>query len=131
MAFKHLSILSLNARGLREKNKRENLFFWLKEKNAEIIFLQETYWTEELLSKIEREWGAKILLCQGSQHSKGTAILFSAKLEFDLINVHKTEDGRMILINMKIEDKNMTLIMVLMAYPLNFIQHFGKILTHC
>ena len=110
MAFKHLSILSLNARGLREKNKRENLFFWLKAKNAEIIFLQETYWTEELLSKIEREWGAKILLCQGSQHSKGAAILFSAKLEFDLINVHKTEDGRMILINMKIEDKNMTLI---------------------
>ena len=71
MAFKHLSILSLNARGLREKNKRENLFFWLKEKNAEIIFLQETYWTEELLSKIEREWGAKILLCQAHNIVKG------------------------------------------------------------
>ena len=110
MAFKHLSILSLNARGLRQKIERENLFYWLKEKNAGIIFLQETYWTEELLSTVEKEWGAKILLCQGTQHSKGTAILFSEKLNFDLINVHKTEDGRMILINLKIEEKNLTLI---------------------
>ena len=110
MAFKHLSILSLNARGLRQKIKRENLFYWLKEKNAGIIFLQETYWTEELLSTVEKEWGAKILLCQGTQHSKGTAILFSEKLNFDLINAHKTEDGRMILINLKIEEKNLTLI---------------------
>ena len=110
MATSHLSIFSLNARGLRDKKKRENLFFWLKEKKAGIIFLQETYWTNELLSTVEKEWGTKILLCQGTQHSKGTAILFSKKINFDLLNVHKTEDGRMILANVKLDDKNMTLI---------------------
>ena len=86
MANKHISLFSLNARGLRDKKKRENLFFWLKEKNAKIIFLQEAYWTDDLLSNIEKEWGAKVLLCQGTQHSKGTAILFSKKLKFDLIS---------------------------------------------
>ena len=106
----HLSIFSLNSRGLRDKKKRENLFYWLKEKNAGIIFLQETYWTEDILSNIEKEWGSKILLSQGTQHSKGTAILFSKNINLDLLNVHRSDDGRMILANIKIEDKNMTLI---------------------
>ena len=110
MASNYLSIFSLNVRGLREKKKRENLFYWLKQKNAGIIFLQETYWTDGLLSSIEKDWGAKIILNQGSQHSKGTDLLFSDKLNFDLINIHKTEDGRMILVNIKIEDKHLTLI---------------------
>ena len=110
MASNYLSIFSLNVRGLREKKKRENLFYWLKQKNAGVIFLQETYWTDGLLSSIEKDWGAKIILNQGSQHSKGTALLFSDKLNFDLINIHKTEDGRMILVNIEIEDKHLTLI---------------------
>ena len=106
----HLSIFSLNSRGLRDKKKRENLFYWLKEKNPGIIFLQETYWTEEILSNIEREWGSKILLSQGTYHSKGTAILFNKNISFDLLNVHKSEDGRMILANIKYDDKHITLI---------------------
>ena len=57
MASNYLSIFSLNVRGLREKKKRENLFYWLKQKNAGIIFLQETYWTDGLLSSIEKDWG--------------------------------------------------------------------------
>ena len=85
-------------------------FYWLKEKNPEIFFIQETYWTEEILSNIVREWGSKILLSQGTYHSKGTAILFNKNISFDLLNVHKSEDGRMILANIKYDDKHMTLI---------------------
>ena len=34
----HLLIFSLNSRGLRDKKKRENLFYWLKEKKSRNIF---------------------------------------------------------------------------------------------
>ena len=86
---------------LELKRKEKICFSGLKKKNAKKIFLQETYGTDDLLSNIEKELGAKVLLCQGTQHSKGTAILYSKKLNFDLISTHKTKDGRMILVNIK------------------------------
>ena len=75
MDSKLTSILTLNVRGLREKTKRENCFYWLKQQKADIIFLQETYWTVDLLKTIEKEWEGEVLLSQGTYHSKGTAIL--------------------------------------------------------
>lgn len=109
MDSKLLSILSLNTRGLREKKKRENFFYWVKQNNIDIIFLQETYWTHDSLNSIEKEWDGKVILNPGTNHSKGTAVLFSKKLNFDIVNTHQSEDGRIVLINVKIQDKDLTL----------------------
>ena len=43
MANGAFTLLSFNFRGLREKSKRESLFHWLKQKQINITFLQETY----------------------------------------------------------------------------------------
>lgn len=51
----------------------------------------------------------KLILNAGSEQSRGTAILLFFKLIFEVINVHKSEDSRIILVNIKIEDKNLTL----------------------
>ena len=110
MDSKSLSLLSFNTRGLREKKKRENLFYWLKHNNIKITLLQETYWTSELLQTIETEWDGKVFLNPGTNHSKGTAVLFNKQLPFDILNTHQSEDGRIILINLKIEDKALTLV---------------------
>ena len=50
-----LKICSLNTRGLRDHKKRNNLFFWIKQKQFDVIFLQETYWTDSLTYKIQKE----------------------------------------------------------------------------
>ena len=110
MASKRLSILTLNARGLRDSNKRSNLFYWLKLKQADITFLQETYWTNDLTNKIKQEWAGELFLSPGTQHSKGTAILFKTNTSIKLLNKHISEDGRIILINVQIEDKTFTLV---------------------
>ena len=51
LAPESLQIISFNCRGLREKKKKRTFIylfiFWLKEKHADIIYLQETYWTEK------------------------------------------------------------------------------------
>lgn len=103
-----LKIITLNVRGLREIKKRRDFFFWLKEKKYDICMLQETYWTNELTSKLKKEWEGDILLNYGSQHSKGTAILFRNR--HDIVNVHKSEDSRIILSNIKLEDETLTIV---------------------
>lgn len=110
MGSKFLSILTLNTRGLRDKKKRENLFYWINQKKIGFTFLQETYWTEDLLKLIQKEWEGNIVLNSGTQHSKGTAILIRKKLNSEILNIHKSEDGRIVLINVKIEGKILSLI---------------------
>lgn len=105
-----LSIFSLNARGLREARKRSNLFYWLEKKKVDITFLQETYWTNNMEAQLKLGWEGEVIFSQGTEHSKGTAILFRKDLQYQLLNTHKTEDSRMILSNIKIEEKIITLI---------------------
>ena len=113
MAPESLQIISFNCRGLREKRKRENLFFWLKEKHADIIYLQETYWTEEMIDIIKKEWEGEIILNPGTQHSKGTAVLFHKNItanKLNISNTHKSEDGRIVFINITVDEKCLSLI---------------------
>ena len=107
MANTVFTLLSLNSRGLREKNKRESLFYWLKQKQIKVTFLQETYWTEDLIQNIENEWEGPLYLNPGSTHSKGTAILINKNISTSLqvVNIHKSDDGRILLINTCIDDK--------------------------
>lgn len=53
-----------------------------------ICLLQETYWTNEILNKLQKEQDVKLLSKFGTQHSKGTAILL--KNNYEVINIHKT-----------------------------------------
>lgn len=92
-----LTISSLNVRGLREYKKRSSLFFWLKQKKFDIILLQETYLTDNLLAKIQKEWDGKIMLNAGTEHSKGSAILFRKDLKFEIMNTHMSDDSRILL----------------------------------
>ena len=105
-----LSFASLNVRGARDFKKRNSLFFWLKEKQFDIVFLQESYWTDTLLSKIKKEWDGKILLNAGTEHSKGSAILFRKDLKFEINSVHMSDDSRILLTNVAIENKLITLV---------------------
>ena len=72
--------------------------------------LQETYWTDNLKIKIQKEWEGTTIINPGTEHSKGTAILFKNKLNFELLSTHKSEDSRTLLINIKFEGETFTLI---------------------
>ena len=63
-----------------------------------------------MLTQLEKEWGGKKNLNPGTTHSKGTAILFNTNKYTECLNYHISEDGRIILINIKIEDKTICLI---------------------
>ena len=66
-------------------------------KNASMIFLQETYSSNDQERVWSNEWGCKIYFCHGSiKHSKGTAILFNPKLQVTIERHIQGEDGRIL-----------------------------------
>ena len=61
--------------------------------------------------KWEHEWGGRIFYSHGEFNARGTAILIPSTINenFEYINGHKDESGRLIIMNCKIEDCNFTL----------------------
>ena len=87
MSKKNLcKILSLNARGIRDCDKRRSIFSFLKDQKAIFHFLQETYSdpNDELFWKRER--GGNIIFSHGSHHSRGVGILIDPSVQ-NLINL--------------------------------------------
>ena len=74
----NLKIITLNVRGLRDSEKRQSLIYWLKNKQIDIAFLQETYLNVKFKSKLYREWGINTFHnLTDSKHSRGVSILIS------------------------------------------------------
>ena len=44
-----------------------------------------------------------------SQHSRVTSILFRKQLDIEIINVHKSNDGRILLLNLIFEETNFSI----------------------
>ena len=108
-----LKCLSLNVRGLNTYKKRVTLFDWLKNAELDIILLQETHFVKEQESYYNSRWfGEKYHCFSDSVHSRGVSVLFMQNLNLEVINAHRSQDGRKILINVKYLDKTLTLVNV-------------------
>ena len=94
---KQCNLLSLNCRGLRNKEKRDAIFSWSKCQKADILLLQETYWTDNIIKLIRNEWKGPCYFSNGTNHSRGVAILVSKYLPFVIENVIYGQDGRSII----------------------------------
>ncbi len=101
-----INIYTLNVRGLNNEKKKRTILRWLKNNNAKIVFMQETFIQKEI--NLGNEWTVKFN-CTNSAHSRGVAIAFDSSIECKILNVHKTEDARVILINAIIEQNEVTL----------------------
>jgi len=63
----HLVVSSYNVNGIRRNLKRKSIYYFLKQKNHDVILLQETYSciVDEKLWKCE--WGEKIIYAHGTR----------------------------------------------------------------
>jgi exonuclease III len=89
---------SMNVCGLRDKHKRSKIFTFLNSKKKGVILLQETYSMEGDEKRWARDWDGDIIMCHGSQHSRGTAILFPKNMTYTLENIIKDKEGRYIFV---------------------------------
>ena len=117
MANKTIQLTSLNVRGLRDSVKRENIFKWLKSKNPDIVFLQETHChLKKDVNQWSKEWsGSKSYnyWSLGTSRSKGAAILLSKNLcerNITVTNVVIDPNGRSVKLILHINDRKYRLI---------------------
>ena len=108
-----LSFLSLNARGLNTYKKRITLFEWIRDSNFDIICLQETHFVKEHEFIYNSRWfGNKIHCFSDSVHSRGVTILFKQNSSVEILNYHQSIDGRRLLVNLKYNEKLITIVNV-------------------
>ena len=101
-------ICSLNVKGLRDRNKRRELFLWLREKTFSLYFLQETHSTVNDITCWNNEWDSKAIWSHGTSNSKGTAILFHSKFDCSIIKSVADPNGRYVIIDIKVSEKIFT-----------------------
>ena len=93
------SIASVNVNGLKNKQKRLQVFNFLKNSKYDIICLQETHQTSEEKRRWANEWSAKSAWCYRSggagTSTCGVGILFRKHLNLDVIETRRriTREG--------------------------------------
>ena len=100
-----LKICSLNVRDLGDRNKRREIFNWLRSKQYSIYFLQEVYCVETWAA----EWGYKTVFSCCSSAQAGVAFLFNNNFSFQLHRLFSDPNGRFIICDLKTGEKVITL----------------------
>ena len=120
---------SINVRGLRNKRKRNQIFQFLKQKEYDIIFVQESHGTQEIESIWKNEWGADITFSNFSSRARGVMTMFGKGIE---LLCHTNDDqGRLDINEIRIENEVYTLINVYAPNEDNgritFLKHYPQI----
>ena len=106
-----LHFISLNAQGLRDLSKRSRLMQWLSHENVKIISLQETHFSEEIKLKIDTEFSSwQCYHSFGNSRNRGVSIFLHNSLNAKMNCVVQDNDGRYLLLNILINQDNITMI---------------------
>ncbi len=103
-----LKVVSINVRGLNKDSKCRTIHRWLENNQAKIAFVQETFCQKVSVPFENKNWTIQHNFTNSS-HSRGVAIMIHNSLNFEILNIHKRDDARVILINAVIEDIHVTL----------------------
>ena len=102
----YIRLLTINTSGLRCKSKRQRIFHWLKPKNFDIMFLQETHCgSEDDAKNWSHEWGGTAIWTTFSNDSLGCAILINKNRKKLISEENVDINGRWITMNIEISDK--------------------------
>jgi exonuclease III len=122
----NVQFLSLNTRGLRNKEKRYTVFRQVKNV-ADIVFLQELHCLEKDKNEWCNDWQGSMVLSCGTNNSCGVGILFKESLDHNIIDQIVDDKGRYIIMRCDIQDNSFILVNV---YAPNREQDHNSFLKH-
>ena len=106
-----------------------NYYRWFRHQKAQVVFLQETYWSRDIENIVRSEWrGPCFFFSHGSNHACGVAILFQQNLAIEQVKVKHGKEGRLLIMHVKIHDISMVLVNVYAPTQKKFLQQ-TKIFT--
>ena len=100
----NLHICSLNCQGLGNKDKRLRVYEWMKYQKCDILYTQETHFDKNVHKQYKNEYTGTIYSNFGTSKSRGVSILFDSSVEHKIIDEHKDQEGRIILLNIEMYD---------------------------
>ncbi len=98
-----LRIGSLNINGGRDSSKCALVKEIVEQKKFNIVFLQETHSDVANETEWNLWWKGHKILSHGTNLSRGVAILFSSSLDVIIVKVEEPVQGRLILVEAKIQ----------------------------
>ena len=84
------SIISMNVRGLGQKQKRLQVFQWVIEQKSTIYMLQETHLTKNDIDQWKTDWQGDIIFSGSQLNSEGVCILFNPKYKIKVRKCKRT-----------------------------------------
>uniref|UniRef100_A0A2D4IZL8 exodeoxyribonuclease III n=1 Tax=Micrurus lemniscatus lemniscatus TaxID=129467 RepID=A0A2D4IZL8_MICLE len=107
------TLMLLNTNGLASQLKRHRIMRLAKDCKADFLFLTETHKgrkrSDKLVNNSEWKW---IYESRGNTKSRGVAILIHQRVPFELIQIRRDKEGRMLFIKGKINYKMITFAVV-------------------
>lgn len=83
---------------------------YLNSLDYNLYCLQDTHFTCEINSSIEREWGYKCVFSSFRSNARGVCILFKNNFEFELLKESHDKNGNYIAIEIFVEQRKITLV---------------------
>ena len=93
----------MNCRGLRDRQKRNTLFHFLKKQKAPIMFLQETHSRIDDENEWQKQFKGNIYFNHNTDRGAGQAILINTK-KITVLNHSVTIPGRLQYCTIKINE---------------------------
>ena len=111
-----INILLDNCQGLQNRQKRQDVFHYLKDKNFNIYALQDTHFMKEQESKIRSEWVYECLFSSFTSNSRGVAFLFNNNFDYKISNTYNDNEGNYFILDLIIEQNTrVTLVNIIWA----------------
>ena len=70
-----LSVCCVNVRGVRQAEKRRDVFHYLRSLRCALYSIVDTHFTADMEAMVRAEWGGQVVLSYGTANSRGVAIL--------------------------------------------------------
>ena len=83
---------------------------YLKRKNVDIAFIQESHLTDNEHLKLRRDWVGNVFYSSYSSKVRGVALLINKHLNFKLNSVEKDKNGRLLLVDWEINRNMISLV---------------------
>ena len=105
----HFKVITCNVHGLAEAKKRRQIFHYVKDKEADIVFVHETHSVKQKPRIWQAEWGGKIVFAHGQSNSKGVCIMFNPSAGIKIIESKVIVEGRVLNVLVEINGKKVLL----------------------
>ena len=99
----------MNARGLGQTEKRQDVLAWLKAKNFSIYCIVDFHCKLSLYKQYGKEWGSDGFFSEGTGDSRGVAILFNKNVECEVLGKDIDDEGNFVILDMVLYNHRFTL----------------------